>query len=385
MRRAIMIGVIFMAFVLLTGCWDRRETNDLAIITGVALDKNKEGQIELTAEIHSPGGSGNGSGGGEDNNQGGVQSTVLQIGKGSSIPEAIENLNEKLPREILWSHAEAIVISKAFAENGISDELDFFVRHPEPRLRSYVFISDGKAKEIMALRPSLERSVSEALIKLAESEVLMKATLFDLMEMLKGEQGAIVLPMIDKLSPEEGQLPSESIAYIHRSAVLKQGKMIGVINDQISRGVLWFRNEINESIVTVEPDEADEIISMNLIKGRTDLVPEIDGQSLKMTVKIVTIDDVIQNQTSWDLKRLDKLKALENELVQKIEKCLTDTLDTVQKEMKIDIIGFGEEFRRHHPKKWKKIKGDWDEKFPTVQVDFDIDARVLRAGKGSET
>lgn len=382
-----MICVICMAFVLLTGCWDRRETNDLAIITGVALDKNKEGQIELTAEIHSPGESGNGGGGkeGENNNQGGVQSAVLQIGKGSSISEAIENLSEKLPREILWSHAEAIVISKAFAETGISDELDFFVRHPEPRLRSYVFISDGKAKEILTLRPSLERSVSEALIKLAESEVLMKATLFDLMEMLKEEKGAIVLPMIDKLPPEEGQLPSEPIAYMHHSAVLKQGKMIGSINDQITRGVLWFRNEINESIVTVEPDEAEGIISMNLLKGRTDLVPEIDDQSLKMTVKIVTIDDVIQNQSSWDLKRLDKLKALEKELVQKIEERLTDTLDIVQKEMKVDIIGFGEEFRRRHPKKWKNIKGDWDEKFPTVQVDFDIDARVLRAGKGSET
>ncbi|MFC4598882.1 Ger(x)C family spore germination protein [Cohnella hongkongensis] len=382
MRRFVLICVVCTAFIPLTGCWDRRETNDLAIITGVALDKNKAGKIELTVEIHSPGGSGNGSEGGKDS-QGGGKKTILRSGKGLSMPEAIEDLSEKLPREIVWNHAEAIVISKAFAETGIRDELDFFVRHPQPRLRSYVFISGGNAKDIMALRPSLERSASEALIKLAESEVLMKATLLDLMEMLKGESGASVLPMIDKLPPEEGQPPLETVAYIHRSAVLKQGKMIGSINEQITRGVLWFRDEIKESIVTVKPEEADGFISMNLIKGRTNLVPEVDGYPLKMTVKIVTIDDVIQNQTKWDLKELENLKALEKELVQKIEKRLTDTLDKVQKEMKADILGFGEEFRRKYPKKWKKIKGDWKEIFPTIEVDFDIKASVLRTGKGS--
>jgi spore germination protein KC len=159
--------------------------------------------------------------------------------------------------------------------------------------------------------------------------------------------------------------------------------MIGSINDQITRGVLWFRDEIKESVVTVKLEEADGFISMNLIKGRTDLLPKIDGYQLKMTVKVLTMDDVSQNQTKWDLKKLETLKMLEKELAQKIEKRLTETLEKVQKEMKADVIGFAEEFRRKHPEKWKAIKGDWEERFPTVEVTFDIEANVLRTGKGS--
>lgn len=381
MRRIIIICCTCAAFILLVGCWDRRETNDLAIVTGVGLDKNNDGKIEITVEIHSPGGAGGSDGNGKKGNQ--MYKTILRTGKGLTIPDAIEELDIRLPREILWSHAEVIVISKAFAETGIREELDFFVRHPQPRMRSFVFISKGKAKDIMGLRPPLERSVSELLIELAKSEVLLKVTLLDLMEMLKGESDASILPMIDKLPPQQGKSPLETIAYINRSAVLKKGKMIGSINDQITRGVLWFRDEIQESIVTVKPEDADGFISLNLLNGRTDLIPIMDGSPLKMKVKIDTVDDVIQNQTNWDLKKLDKVKMLEKELAQRIENRLTDTLDKVQKELEADVIGFAEEFRRGNPEKWKEIKGSWNEIFPTIKVDFDVDAKVLRTGKGS--
>nr|WP_239588237.1 Ger(x)C family spore germination protein [Gracilibacillus alcaliphilus] len=376
------IWFIGIFLFLLTGCWDRRETNDLWVVTGVGLDQTENGEIELTVEIHSPNRDG-GEGMGGESNQAGGNKMIHQTGKGISIPKAIEDLDTQLPREILWSHTKAIVINKALAETGIREELDFFIRHPEPRLRSYVFISKGSAKDIMALLPPLERSSSEVLIELAKSEVLMKVTLFDLMEMLKGESDAAILPMVDKLPPEEEEQSLETIAYINHSAILKNGKMVGSIDDRLTRGVLWFRDEIKESTVTIQPENADGLISMNLIKGTTKLIPEIDGNELKMTIQIETIDDVIQNKTDWDLNEIEIQRALEKELAKKIEIRLTDTLEIVQKEMEVDIIEFAEEFRRKHPEKWKDIKKNWEERFPSVEVTFDIKANVLRTGQGN--
>ncbi|GEN86959.1 Ger(x)C family spore germination protein [Oceanobacillus sojae] len=382
MKRLKIIWLIGISLFLLTGCWDRRETNDLWVVTGVGLDQTEDGEIEVTVEIHSPNSDG-GEGMGGESSQVGGNKMIHQTGKGISIPKAIEDLDTQLPREILWSHTKAIVINKALAETGIREELDFLIRHPEPRLRSYVFISEGSAKDIMALLPPLERSSSEVLIELAKSEVLMKVTLFDLMEMLKGESDAAILPMVDKLPPEEGEQPLETNAYINQSAILKNGKMVGSIDDRLTRGVLWFRDEIKEATVTVQPENADGLISMNLIKGTTKLIPEIDGNQLKMTVQIETIDDVIQNKTNWDLNEIEKQRILEKELAEAIETRLTDTLEIVQKEMKADIIEFGEEFRRKHPEQWKGIKKDWEERFPSVEVTFDIEAKILRTGQGN--
>lgn len=121
---------------------------------------------------------------------------------------------------------------------------------------------------------------------------------------------------------------------------------------------------------------------MNLIKGEADLIPEINGQKLKMTLRIETVDDVIQNQTEWDLKEVDSIRKLEDALARKIEERLSATLEVVQKELKVDVFGFADEFRRKYPDKWRELKDEWDERFPSVDVIFDIKAHVLRTGKG---
>ena len=39
---------------LLSGCWDQKELNDIALIDGVGIDKAKDGQVEVTVSIASP-------------------------------------------------------------------------------------------------------------------------------------------------------------------------------------------------------------------------------------------------------------------------------------------------------------------------------------------
>jgi spore germination protein KC len=68
--RILLFVFFWMSLFLLTGCWDRVELNDVALIRGIGLDKNEDNRIEVTAEISIPtiqsGGSqgGGGSGGG---------------------------------------------------------------------------------------------------------------------------------------------------------------------------------------------------------------------------------------------------------------------------------------------------------------------------------
>ena len=52
--------------ILLSGCWDRVEINDLAIVTAAAIDATDDNQIELSLQVFIPKalGSGGGQGGG---------------------------------------------------------------------------------------------------------------------------------------------------------------------------------------------------------------------------------------------------------------------------------------------------------------------------------
>jgi spore germination protein KC len=159
--------------------------------------------------------------------------------------------------------------------------------------------------------------------------------------------------------------------------------MMGSIDDKVTRGVLWLRDEIKEANITVKPEEANGYIAMTLIRAHTELIPKIKDGKWEMTVKAVTEDDVILNESNLKLEDPKNTKVLEKALEKEIEGRLKVTIDQVQKEMETDIFGFAEAFEQKYPKKWNEVKDDWEEIFPKVEVTFDIKARVLRTGTGS--
>ncbi|MEW9673045.1 Ger(x)C family spore germination protein [Ammoniphilus sp. 3BR4] len=378
MKKWLLVFLAFLQPMMLAGCWDRVEINDVALVTGLGIDQKNEKTIELTAEMHIPKAMG-GSGGGNGSGGGGPQ-TFIRSGEGNTIADAISNLQEKLPREVFWGQTKVIVIGEKLAKEGIRGPLDFLMRHPQPRLRAHLFVAKGNAKDVLALHPPLERSPSEVLREMAESEVLMDVTLKDLMQMVSGDAQAAALPMVRILPPEEGTDPLQTIAYINQTAIFKKDKMVGQISDTLTRGVLWFRDEIKQANVSLKPKEGKGYVSTTLLRANRELIPKIEDGKWKMTIKGVTEDDVIVNESNLDLMNPEFIQILQKDLENDIKHRLNLTIEKVQKEMKVDIFGFAEAFHRKYPKEWKKAKKDWDEIFPSVEVTYDIKAYIRRPG-----
>jgi spore germination protein KC len=53
----------------------------------------------------------------------------------------------------------------------------------------------------------------------------------------------------------------------------------------------------------------------------------------------------------------------------------------VQKEMKSDILGIGEEIHIEHPYFWKKSQDSWSDIFPNVPVTVEVKVRIEQMGK----
>jgi len=49
-------------------------------------------------------------------------------------------------------------------------------------------------------------------------------------------------------------------------------------------------------------------------------------------------------------------------------------------EVNSDIFRFAQVIHRSFPQKWKKIKGDWDEIFPRLHVNIEVDSEIRRIG-----
>jgi spore germination protein KC len=143
--------------------------------------------------------------------------------------------------------------------------------------------------------------------------------------------------------------------------------MVGQIDDSVTRGVLWLRNEIQLAIITVHPKKAKGYVSMNLLHANSKLIPKIEDGKWKITLKTESTIDIIQNTTNLDMSNPVVVKMLEQQVEKQSKNRVKTALDKVQKEMNADIFGFADAFHRAYPEIWKKEKNRWDEIFPQIK------------------
>jgi spore germination protein KC len=385
MTKTLLTLFLCTAVLPIAGCWDRKEINDELLVSAIGIDKRKD-KMELSIQMVIPKATSGGQQtmGGSGAGGGGINPTLVNSATGITIADAMANLQEQIPRRIFWGQAKVLVIGEELAREGISEHLDYLARHPQNRLRINVFVSKGKATNILEVLPPLEKSSAEALNELAKMQFGLNITVKDLLQMLKGEAGAAALPRIEEVPPKTGGEKDHTTLRLNGTAVFKKDKMVGYVSDEVTRGILWLRDEIKRATVTIEPKEANGHISLELIRAKTILIPQIENGKWKMTVKVASEDDVVQNATNLDLMNPTVVKGLQQEAQKDLEKRVIWALKEVQKGMNADIFGFAEAFHRQYPKQWSAAKDRWDLIFPSVEVKVDAKVFVHRPGVSTD-
>lgn len=370
-------------FPLLSGCWDRTEVNDLALIMAAGLDEGKNGGIELSVQVYTPsqasGGGGGLETGGADGN-GGSQVIVQSI-RGADFADAAAKLQEQLPRQVFWGHSEVYVLGEQLARKGVLDQIDFLFRHPQPRERAHVFVSKGKAKDILSMSTRIERDSSEALRELSNLSMGMGITMKDLNQMLTGRSKAAILPLIE-IKREQGS--DYSFPVISGVAVLKDGKLAGEFNEDVRRETQLIRGELNVLNVTFpvegKKEQEEGLISVRIIKSRAKLVPEIRGDRWRLTVLVEGEAVVQQNESAVDVTKPEELPRLEKLLNRKLAQKVEQAFSQIQAESRADVFGAADAFWRKYPRQWAREKSRWDDIFPNVDILAAAKIRILSPG-----
>ncbi|WP_085507645.1 Ger(x)C family spore germination protein [Thalassobacillus devorans] len=381
-KKLLLIVFTWGSLLVLSGCWDRVEINDLAIVLAAGIDKTEDDQIELTVQLAIPNQMGGGQQQGSGSGGQGEKPTLTKQATGTTISEAASILQQKVPRRIFWGHNTVIVFGKELAEGGIREYVEFFAHHPEPRLRSFVFVSEERASALLEVIPYLEQSSSQFARELARFQIGLRVTLKDLLESISGGARAVALPGLEyeyeNVKEKKGGLN------INGTAVFKEDKMEGYLDDRLTRGLLWIRNEVHLATVSFTPENADGYMSFKLLRSNTQLHPEIKDGKWKMTLAITTEDDIEENQTDLVLTDPKIIAELEEQLAAKIDERIEETLSTVQKEMKADVLGFAKSFEQKYPDEWEQVKDRWEEKFAEVEIEVVSKAYIRRLGMSTQ-
>ncbi len=104
MKAILSFFLILSQCVLLTGCWDNKELNQLAIIVGAAIDKEKNNKIKLTVQVFIP----QSQSGGQQSSSGKAQ-VEIKSAVGTNLADAASNLQREYSRKLFWGHCKTYI------------------------------------------------------------------------------------------------------------------------------------------------------------------------------------------------------------------------------------------------------------------------------------
>ncbi|MGE7603445.1 Ger(x)C family spore germination protein [Peribacillus sp. NPDC097675] len=390
-HKAVFLYMILIT-IFLSGCWNQKELNDLAIISAMAIDKNDDGTYTKTIQIINPGNVAGGLQGG-----GGGQSPAVSVysATGQSVLDAHFNATSKVSRRLYHSHANLLVISEELAkEEGITTILDAFERDPEIRTTLKVVIAhDTKAGDLLKTLTAIDKIPAEK----------VNGTL-RITEIAKGEQIEVKLQDLISTLTSDGQEPvlsgfrmkgkvkqGKDMKNVQKSeldttleadglAVFREGKLIDWYQGETSRGVVWILDKIKETNVKLDWGGERNSLAYTVIRQKAKVSANTNKPLPVITIRIRAEGDIREVRKPINLDDptiiLDLEKELRKEIKMELEKAVKKT-----QQNKTDIFGFGEVIHRSNPKQWERLKSDWNENyFPKLTVQVEVEAFIRRSG-----
>lgn len=359
--------LVFIILFCLTGCWSYVGLDEMTIVMGVAIDKDKDDNYLLSFEIIDLASS---------NKDEGIKTEIIET-KGLTIAEAVKNAKIIVANELCFCNSQIIIISNDIAtKDGVDSIIDYFIRNIKIRENSEVIISKEKtARELFKSQGFTNDILSLEMIDIIKkSEEVTLYTydiqLYEVYNILKGEGKELVLPTFKNVKIND----IETIQ-LDGMVTFKKGKLNRYLSLEETKDFLFVINKVKGGIISLSTKGNNNYdIGIEIQKSTTKVKYSYLNNKIKMFIDIDvkgTVGEIEGKHYLIDVKKIEDLGKL---TVKSLNQRVTKIIKEVQASGDGDIFGFGEKIYQHHPKVWKELKKDWDKNFSTL--DFEVNCKV---------
>lgn len=367
--------------VLLTGCWDRTEINDIAFVSCTAIDQDKDG-FRLTVQVPVPsqlgGMSGVGAGGGGQ----GIQSFFTAEGTGPTIRAANMEQQKNVSRELYFSHRRVVLIGEGLAKKGIETMLDLIGRLPQNRLTSHLLITEGNAGPYLKLKAPMEKIPAEFYREKAEQSSQTPMTIREIANILLTNGVDPAIPYLS-MNNGEGSDKKEGTT-IHQVslkgfALFHQDKMKGVLTGEDATGLLWAKGQVIKANINVEAPEGEGLLSLQVERNQVKMDSTVVDDQIEIRIRLSANAVLVENQSLMSLSNSKNVAAVEEAVNRKVEAQVSRTIGLLQK-LGSDAVGFGDQLHRKHPALWQRLGDRWETLYPKAKVTVQANIHIEHAG-----
>jgi spore germination protein KC len=403
----LIIIILYSLFLIsLTGCWSSHEAEENAVIDIMGIDLNEKGEYEITAsivksyQIFSLTSK-------ISSDEKGKNSFIISA-TGKSIVQAISRLASTLPKRLYFGHMNVLVLGNTFAsEENLGQGLDYFKRENDFRPNMQLYVTKGKARDIVRTNPELKptlgleirgmfttnryatSSMVKDLSKFSEalSSVSTEPYTGVLSSSSKNEelaQQGVIKPSAQESSTNLIlQENREASLNLNETAVFKNGKLIGYLNKEETKGFLWLKGDLVNDVIIAPCGNRSSKGNTSLIirKVNTSISPEKMDSKIALHVDIHADGEISEMTCPTPSISSTDLALLNQQVESIVKKEIDDFLKKTKYDWNTDIVGFGERINRKYPEDWRVMASSWKKDgFKGSDIDINIDFSITRFG-----
>ncbi|MEI7024845.1 Ger(x)C family spore germination protein [Paenibacillus sp. y28] len=373
-----LIPLLLYSLLLLAGCWDRNEIEETGIVLGIGIDllegtKDASPQLAMVHHFALPN---------QFSESASSKAQKDYINMSSSGPIIFDNIRElstRSARPPSYEHLRIIVISDEAARAfDLKKVINFFLRNTETRRSIRVVLSHGKASQVFTKAKSMKNPAME-LRELTDNyrkslRIPPGLTLGNMSEHLTGERSFVIQGVAGL--KEESKLTGAAVISGRSS------RMIGWLNETETIGLNWIvEKERSNGIVEGTEPQSGAMFGYEVRNMSSRIEPLVDGEQISFRVKIKTSGKLREDWAipgdAFDTAFVERTEeAAAAQIKQMAEKALART----QQQYKADVAGFGKRLSITHPKVWKQVQEDWEERFSRMPVAIDVKVDIQEFG-----
>ncbi len=375
-RGAAIVLSMFAALTMVSGCWDKKELNEVAVVIGVGVDLNSNGEYEITAQVIKPTSQGSSiaSGGSE-------LPTWSLSASGRTYTDAVSELNRISPRRLYWPHLQIVIFGQEIAQAGVAPVLTWFERDRDSRSGTFVVVTRGTAEDLLNQKIELGSVPAKSMADLINNAQIrqLPARQMTLRKLTAILAMPGVDPTLDIINPRKirGKVETYELA---GAAIFRGDKMVGSVTTETVHGLAIATNKYENAILTVAcPKNEQEYVTFLLTDFQSKLRADwADGRVFAQLR--VFIEGNVNDQTCKErVLEPEALKVLEKNIADKVEALVRGMFEEGVQEQ-ADVFGIGRKLRMTHPNTWRMVSKDWRNELQHVKLEIRTDANVRRGG-----
>jgi len=375
LRRASAVVLSLLCMMMLPGCWNSKDIQNLAYVTAIGVDYKDNHYITYVQVLNFS----------NIARTEGVQigkTVPIWIGKGegSSLVDSLDSILATSQQPVFWGHVKAVVITENLMRKGVVEMYSSLNRYREIRYSLFVFGTKERMEDIFTKKSLLNMSPLDTIMYSPEQVYSQHSFILPLhgnqvIARLNEPGRPTMLPSLTitkevwKEDTKRVPLLRVSGAYFFNDKVLS-----GWMSSDDLKGTRWVQPKLEQAFLQV-PNEDAPAATLNLSKPKYHIQPVVHNGSVYYDLSIrvrAKLTEILDKASIPELEKMAQ-ETIRREVRETYDKGL---------EANCDVFKLEQTLYRNYPKVWNSRNKTMSNRLSKDSLrHIEVKVSILNTGK----